>query len=136
MAPSETSFSVARLDTSPFADAGELRPGWDYRDLGIERATSGRFDAHIVRAKKGKRLPIGWHAHDYEFSMSYVLKGWMKLEFAHGVELCEVGSCVCQPSRIPHAVLDYSEDLEVLEINMPAKFKTYDVERPQQSAAE
>lgn len=127
-------FSIARLADTPFEDGGEMRPAFDYRDLGIIKATSGHVDAHIVRAKKGQCLPIAWHAHDYQFSMFYVLKGWLKLEFAHGVEVCEAGTCVCQPSRIPHAVLDYSEDFEVLEINMPAKFATYDVEPPQKAA--
>ena len=33
-----------------------LRPFFDYRDLGIERATDGRVVAHIIRAVEGALL--------------------------------------------------------------------------------
>ena len=38
------------------------------------------------------------------------------------------GSCWIQPPRIPHRVLDYSDDCEVLEIILPADFETVELE--------
>ena len=37
------------------------------------------------------------------------------------------GSCWLQPPRIKHTVLDYSDDCEVLEIIVPADFKTVEL---------
>jgi hypothetical protein len=34
------------------------------------------------------------------------------------------GACWIQPPRIEHKVLGYSDDCEVLEIILPAKFET------------
>jgi quercetin dioxygenase-like cupin family protein len=61
--------------------------------------------------------------------MVYVLKGWMKSEFeGQGPVLMREGSCWIQPPRIKHKVLDYSDDCEVLEIILPAKFDTVTLE--------
>ena len=39
----------------------------------------------------------------------------------------EAGSCWRRPPKIKHTVLDYSDDCEVLEIIVPADFKTAEV---------
>jgi hypothetical protein len=58
----------------------------------------------------------------------YVLQGWMKNEFEGvGEQMMSAGSCWIQPSGIEHTVLDYSPDCEVLEIIVPADFKTEEV---------
>jgi mannose-6-phosphate isomerase-like protein (cupin superfamily) len=36
----------------------------------------------------------------------------------------EAGSCVHQPPGIRHRELEHSEDLELIEIVLPAEFKT------------
>jgi len=65
------------------------------------------------------------HFHDVEFQMIYVLKGWIKSEFAgQGAHTFRAGSCWIQPPRIKHKVLGYSDDCEVLEIILPADFET------------
>jgi quercetin dioxygenase-like cupin family protein len=57
--------------------------------------------------------------------MVYVLKGWLVSEFeGKGAIRMETGSCWLQPNGIRHAVLDYSDDCEILEIVMPANFDT------------
>ena len=61
--------------------------------------------------------------------MVYVLKGWIRTEFeGQGVKEFRAGSCWTQPSGIKHKVLEMSEDMELLEIIMPAEFPTVDVE--------
>jgi len=69
------------------------------------------------------------HYHDVDFQMVYVLKGWIKTEFdGEGSVVMQCGSAWIQPPRIKHKVLDYSDDCEVLEIILPADFKTVELE--------
>ena len=46
-----------------------------------------------------------------------------------GVHTFEAGSCWIQPSHIRHAVRGYSDDCELLEIVLPADFKTVTLEK-------
>ena len=104
-----------------------LRTYAKYRDLGIAPATGGMVQAHVIRFVPPFRpdevsIP---HFHDVEFQMIYVLKGWIKSEFAgQGAHTFRAGSCWIQPPRIKHTVLGYSDDCEVLEIILPADFDT------------
>ena len=108
-----------------------LRDYAKYRDLGISKSTGGMVQAHVIRLvppcipEEVSKL----HYHDVDFQMVYVLKGWMKSEFeGQGPVLMREGSCWIQPPRIKHKVLDYSDDCEVLEIILPAKFDTVTLE--------
>jgi len=102
-----------------------------YRDLGISDATGGMVQAHVIRfiprcrSEEVSKL----HYHEVDFQMVYVLKGWIKTEFdGEGAIVMQTGSCWIQPPRIEHKVLDYSDDCEVLEIILPADFKTVELE--------
>jgi hypothetical protein len=104
-----------------------LRAYAKYRDLGVARATGGMAQAHVIRLVPPFRPEDAStpHYHDVDFQMIYVLKGWYKTEFAgEGVHTFEAGSCWIQPPRIKHSVLGYSADCELLEIVLPAAFKT------------
>jgi quercetin dioxygenase-like cupin family protein len=60
--------------------------------------------------------------------MVYVLKGWIKTELeGQGEIVMRAGSCWIQPPHIEHVVLDYSDDCEVLEVILPADFKTVEL---------
>jgi hypothetical protein len=108
-----------------------LRRYAQYRDLGIAAATNGMVRAHVIKmvppcypAEVSKR-----HFHEVDFQMVYVLKGWIKGEYeGAGVVTMREGSCWLQPPKIKHAVLDYSDDCELLEIIMPADFETLELE--------
>jgi hypothetical protein len=116
---------------SPDAFEIGLRRYAQYRDLGIAAATNGLARAHVIRmvppcdpAEVSKR-----HYHDVEFQMVYVLKGWIKGEYdGAGIVTMREGSCWLQPPKIKHAVLDYSDDCELLEIILPADFDTVELE--------
>ena len=107
-----------------------LRTYAKYRDLGIAPATGGMVQAHVIRFIPPFRpeevsTP---HYHDVDFQMVYVLKGWIKTELAgQGAIVMKAGSAWIQPPRIEHVVLDYSDDCEVLEIVLPADFKTVEL---------
>jgi hypothetical protein len=108
-----------------------LRAYANYRDLGIADATHGMVRAHVIRfvppcrpEEVSKR-----HYHEVDFQMIYVLKGWIKTAFdGEGEMVMRQGSAWIQPPRIRHVVLDYSDDCEVLEIILPADFRTVELE--------
>jgi hypothetical protein len=119
-------FTVSHQRDEDF-QANGLRNYAKYRDLGLSRATHGMVQAHVIRfvppcrpEEVSKR-----HYHEVDLQMIYVLKGWIKTELeGPGAILMKAGSCWIQPNRIEHWVLDYSDDCEVLEIVLPADFKT------------
>jgi hypothetical protein len=127
--PRKQSFVASHLDERDFKQG--LRRYAKYRDLGIAAATGGLAQAHVIRlippcdpAEVSKR-----HFHDVEFQLVYVLKGWIKGEYAGaGVVTMREGSCWLQPPRIEHSVLDYSDDCELLEVIIPADFETVELE--------
>jgi quercetin dioxygenase-like cupin family protein len=104
-----------------------LRTYSAYRDLGIAPATGGKVRAHVIRMTKpfsADEVAIP-HYHDVEFQMVFVLKGWFSSEFeGQGVHTFHAGSCWIQPPKIKHTVMGYSDDCELLEIVLPADFKT------------
>ena len=105
-----------------------LRSCYEYRDLGIKKATEGRVAAHVIRAAAGTEFSSQPHAHKTEFQLVYVLKGWIEFEYeGQGVVRLEAGSCVHQPPNIRHRELGHSEDIEMLEIVLPAGFATEEV---------
>ena len=117
-------FSVTHAATSPFKDDG-LRPFFQYRDLGIRAATGDKVVAHVIRAKPGMHAQPERHHHAVEFQMVYVLKGWIRFHYEGvGEVTLEAGSCVHQPPGIRHTELGHSDDLELIEIVLPAEFQT------------
>jgi mannose-6-phosphate isomerase-like protein (cupin superfamily) len=107
-----------------------LRTYAKYRDLGIAEASHGLAQAHVIRLI-GPCNPAEvskLHFHDVEFQMVYVLKGWVKTYMeGQGESLMEQGSAWTQPPRIKHLILDYSDDVELLEVILPAEFKTVEL---------
>ncbi|TPQ32523.1 cupin [Bradyrhizobium guangdongense] len=107
-----------------------LRAYARYRDLGISDATHGLAQAHVIRLQ-GPCNPdevSKLHFHDVEFQMVYVLKGWVKTYMdGQGETMMKEGSAWTQPPKIKHMILDYSDDVELLEVILPAEFKTVEL---------
>ena len=105
-----------------------LRSFYEYRDLGIKQATAGRVVAHVIRAAAGREFSSQPHLHKTTFQLVYVLKGWIEFEYeGQGRVRLEAGSCVHQPPEIRHREVGHSEDIEMLEIVLPAGFETQEV---------
>src|SRR5450755_3393101 len=110
--------------------ADGLRTYAHYRDLGVAAASQGLAQAHVIRligpcdpAEVSKL-----HFHDVDFQMVYVLKGWVKTYMeGQGETLMQQGSAWTQPPRIKHLIMDYSDDVELLEVILPAEFKTVEL---------
>jgi mannose-6-phosphate isomerase-like protein (cupin superfamily) len=110
--------------------ADGLRSYAHYRDLGIAGATGGLAQAHVIRLI-GPCNPAEvskLHFHDIEFQMVYVLKGWVKTYLeGQGETLMKQGTCWTQPPRVKHLIMDYSDDVELLEVILPAEFRTVEL---------
>ena len=121
---------VKHLKGARFSRRG-LRGYFEYRDLGIKRATRGKVVAHVIRARAGKAPHGEWHLHDCALQFVYVLRGWVLFEYEGvGKVMMQAGSCFYQPPRIRHRELKHSKNLEMIEVVSPAAFKTYVAGRP------
>lgn len=119
-------FSVSHAAESEFKTDG-LRPFFQYRDLGVRDSTSGKVVAHVIRARPGMHAEPQRHHHEVELQLVYVLKGWIEFDYEGvGKVRLVAGSCVHQPPGIRHTELGHSDDLELIEIVLPADFKTVD----------
>ena len=126
--PRKQTFVASHLDERDFKEG--LRSYAKYRDLGMAAATNGLAQAHVIRLIPPCRPEevSKLHYHDVEFQMVYVLKGWIEFEYENqGVVRLEAGSCVHQPPAIRHRELGHSDDIEMLEVVLPAGFVTEEV---------
>jgi quercetin dioxygenase-like cupin family protein len=111
-------------------DAG-LRSYAKYRDLDLSKVTTGMVQAHVIKMVPpcDPKVVSKWHCHDVDLQFIYVLNGWIKNEFeGQGAHVMKKGTCWLQPPKIRHRVLDYSPDCEMLEVVLPADFKTVEFE--------
>jgi mannose-6-phosphate isomerase-like protein (cupin superfamily) len=127
-AASPTKLMLVTLESAAFHREG-LRADTEYRDLGLAAATGGRIGVKHTRAVKPFEAETGWHWHDMDAHFIYVLRGWLKFRFAGTGEdvVVEAGSCLNQPAGVPHNVVGRSDDLELIEINLPADYATVDL---------
>ena len=126
----KTAFSVNHRAHSTFVKRG-LRSYFEYRDLGIRRATRGKVVAHVIRARPGKAPHGRWHRHDCDVQFVYVLKGWAVFEYEGvGRVRMKSGTCFYQPPGIRHREIRHSKDLEMIEVVAPADFRTVSLEKP------
>lgn len=127
LADALSQFRLQRAADAPFEREG-LRSHSEYRDLGLSAATGGKLGLKHIRAI-GSFETTGWHWHDMSAHFVYVLKGWITFRF-DGVEgeiTLRAGDALSQPAGVPHNVIARSDDFEVLELNMPAEYGTFDL---------
>ena len=106
-----------------------MRSFFEYRQLGINEATSGEFGAHVIRALPGEHSASQWHRHTLDFQMVYITRGWVEFEYENeGRVMLRAGSSVLQPAEIVHREVRHSDDMELVEITCPAEFATTPVD--------
>ena len=116
-------FKITRANENKFESG--LRGFFEYKNLGIEEATSGNFGANVIKAIEGKHANGEWHYHKVDFQMVYILKRWVIFKYENEGEFkLKEGDCVHQIPGIKHEEIEHSVDLEMLEITMPADFET------------
>jgi len=105
-----------------------------YRDLGVQEATKGDMRAEVMHIAPGTpSRPTGWHYHTADIQFLLMLKGWVKLEFADRLVILQEGDSILIPGGTVHQELASSDPMELLEISLPAKLGTVNVEAPVKS---
>ena len=120
----EPSLVINKLSEN--ADWIEGRAGMRYRDLIPERL-GGYVTASHIHIPEAGPVPDYVHFHKVQFQMIYCYKGWVKVVYEDQGEpfVLNAGDCVLQPPEIRHRVLECSENLEVIELSLPAEHITY-----------
>jgi len=121
--PTQHAFVVRRLkDNSPWVIG---RAGMRYRDL-IPGRLGGSIIASHIRIPDAGPVPDMVHYHTVGFQLIFCYHGWVGLVYEDQGPpfLLKAGDCVIQPPQIRHRVLESSENLQVIEIGVPAEHVT------------
>ncbi|MEM6663304.1 MAG: cupin domain-containing protein [Pseudomonadota bacterium] len=130
--PTAHQFVVRRLqDQAPWVIG---RAGMHYRDL-IPDRLGGSIIASHIRIPDGGPVPDMVHYHTVGFQLIFCYRGWVDLVYEdYGPPFrLYAGDCVIQPPEIRHRVLVASDNVEVVEIGVPAEHITtidHDMELP------
>ncbi len=119
----EHDFVVRRLkDKAPWIVG---RAGMQYRDL-IPSRLGGSIIASHIRIPDGGPVPDVVHYHTVGFQLIFCYRGWVDIlyEDQGGPLRLNGGDCLIQPPEIRHRVLHASEDIEVIEVGVPAQHIT------------
>ncbi len=117
------SFVVRRLaDQAPWIIG---RAGMNYRDLVPDRLGGAMIASHI-RIPDGGPVPDMVHYHKVGFQLIFCINGWVEVlyEDQGGRRRLTRGDCFIQPPEIRHRVMEASDDLQVIEIGVPAEHVT------------
>jgi len=97
--------------------------GFEARDIGIATATGGLAGVHVAR-------PIGqphseFVSHDADLLFTFLLNGSAELNWDQkDSELLNAGDSFIVPGNMQHSLSKCSEDMEILEVTLPAVFNT------------
>lgn len=121
--PVQHAFVVRRLaDQAPWVIG---RAGMHYRDLVPDRLGGALIASHI-RIPDGGPVPDTVHYHKVGFQLIFCVHGWVDVlyEDQGGMRRLNAGDCFIQPPEIRHRVCEASDDLQVIEIGVPAEHVT------------
>lgn len=119
----EHAFMVRRLvDGAPWVIG---RAGMRYRDL-IPGRLGGSIIASHIRIPEAGPVPDMVHYHTVGFQLIYCYTGWVRLVYEDQGPpfILAANDCVIQPPQIRHRVLESSDNLQVIEIGVPAEHIT------------
>ena len=119
----EHAFVVRRMaDQAPWVIG---RAGMNYRDLVPSRLGGAMIASHI-RIPGGGPVPDMVHFHKVGFQLIFCVNGWVDVlyEDQGGMRRLTSGDCFIQPPEIRHRVCESGDDVEVIEIGVPAEHIT------------
>lgn len=120
--PTDHAFVVRRLaDQAPWVIG---RAGMKYRDL-IPSRLGGAIIASHIRVPDGK-VPDMVHFHKVGFQLIFCIHGWVDVVYEDQGDKMRLtaGDCFIQPPEIRHRVLEASDNVQVIEIGVPAEHVT------------
>jgi quercetin dioxygenase-like cupin family protein len=102
-----------------------MRPFYRYRELGVAAATRGLYKAQHVQITGSAGPGTGWHCHDLNFQLVYVIAGFVRFQTEnHGEVILKAGDSAYLPPFMLHDEVEFSPDFEVLEVTSPAQVVT------------
>jgi len=121
--PTQHGFVVRRLkDQAPWIVG---RAGMQYRDL-VPSRLGGSIIASHIRIPDGGPVPDMVHYHKVGFQLIFCVGGWVDVVYEDQGPPMRLtrGDCFIQPPEIRHRVLEASDNVEVVEIGVPAEHVT------------
>jgi quercetin dioxygenase-like cupin family protein len=98
----------------------------------VTDASNGAMRAQVTKATRGLGKPTGWHYHVCDQQLVYMLKGWVDLEFEDGRKIrLNAGDSLMIPGGMRHNETGTADELELLEISVPAKMDTVPCDPPE-----
>ena len=98
-------------------------PGFEARNTGIGEATNGIAGAQVARRIPGVAVPVA--RHDGDILFGFVREGAMSLEVdGHPRHDLAAGDAFALPPHVTVGMHAPSDDLEILEVALPAAFAT------------
>jgi quercetin dioxygenase-like cupin family protein len=127
--------TTSGLTISHLADDSFVPKGrwgfFQYRDLAVAGATGGDVRVSITKGTGAVHASTGWHYHICDLQVIYFLEGWADLALAgEGVVRLTPGTCVQIPPGLVHNELDMAPDMVAMEISIPEKIETVQVDEP------
>lgn len=126
-----TAMKLAHASVESATQVPGRRSFFTYRDLGVGAASDGKLRAQTMTAVRGMTEPTGWHYHECEGQFIYALKGWVDLELETGETIrVKQGESLFIPGGMLHNEIATSDDLEILELSVPADMGTVPCDPP------
>jgi quercetin dioxygenase-like cupin family protein len=126
-----TDMKLAHASVETAEQVPGRRSFFTYRDLGVGQASGGALRAQTMTAVTGMTEPTGWHYHECEGQFIYALRGWVDLEFETGETVrVKKGESLFIPGGMRHNEIATSDDLEILELSVPADMGTVPCDPP------
>ena len=129
--PPATGMTLRHATKANAAQVPGRRDFMTYRDLGVTEASEGKLRAQVMTIVKEMSEPTGWHYHACEGQFIYTLQGWVDLEFETGEKIrVSKGDSLYIPGGMRHNETATSDDLEILELSVPANMGTVACDPP------
>ena len=127
-------FEKGKIAYAPAADpilVQGRRDIFKYRELGVTTASGGAVRAQVTIGTQGLTRETGWHYHVCEGQFIYMVKGWVELQFEDGRTIvCKEGDSLYIPGNTKHNETRAADELEILEISIPADMGTKVCDKP------
>jgi mannose-6-phosphate isomerase-like protein (cupin superfamily) len=95
--------------------------GFECREAGIGAATDGLAEVRVVRPRGAPADGAAFAGHDGELLFWFVVSGETGVRFGAGDQTrLRQGGAVTVPAETEHTLTAWSDDLELLEITLPA----------------
>jgi quercetin dioxygenase-like cupin family protein len=102
-----------------------------FRDTGVADASGGKMSAVVLDIKQGQQQSTGWHYHECDHQLVYMLAGWSEMEIeGQAPTRLEAGDVLYLPGGVVHNEIQTSDDMRALEITLPAAMGTVPCDPP------